>query len=64
LKAVVSKALRKRHTEAGTRIQSTVNERLASNSASNELILAFLVLVVGGPLEEALHSRLSQLDDD
>jgi hypothetical protein len=33
------------------------------NSASNELILAFLV-VVGGPLEKAPHSRLSQPDDD
>jgi putative Mg2+ transporter-C (MgtC) family protein len=28
------------------------------------VFLAFLVLVVGGPLEKALHSRLRQPDDD
>jgi putative Mg2+ transporter-C (MgtC) family protein len=28
------------------------------------LSLAFFVLIVGGPLETALHSRLSQPDDD
>ena len=28
------------------------------------LFLAFLVLIVGGPLEKALHSRLSQPGDD
>jgi hypothetical protein len=27
-------------------------------------VLAFLVLVIGGSLEKALDSRLSQLDDD
>jgi putative Mg2+ transporter-C (MgtC) family protein len=27
------------------------------------VFLAFLVLIVGGPLEKALHSRLSQPDD-
>jgi len=28
------------------------------------MVLAFLVLIVGGPLEKALHSRLSQPHDD
>ena len=28
------------------------------------VVLAFLVLIVGGPLEKALHSRLSQPHDD